>query len=72
MRDREPMIEALGSGHLRRRPIKRSFRRNDLWGGGKPEDRCPRTQNWCFQKKGVVKSVKHFRENKQVFWDMFM
>lgn len=36
---REPMVEALGNGRLRRRQIKTSLRRNDLQRGGKPKDR---------------------------------
>lgn len=48
---RERMVEALGSGHLRRRPIKRSLRRNDLWGGEKPKDAMSQDPKQEFAEK---------------------
>lgn len=64
---REAMVEALGSGHLRSRPIKRSLK--EIICGEEENLRigCPRTQSSSFQKKGVVRSVKHLREVKQGF-----
>lgn len=59
---REPRVEALGSGHFRRRPIKRSLRRNDLQEEENLRIGCLRTQSRSFRKEGVVKSAKHFRE----------
>lgn len=64
---REPMVEAIGSGHLRRRKIKR---RNELQGGQKPKHRVSQDSVQEFPEGRSDRSVKHFREVKKRFQDM--
>lgn len=64
---RELMVEAIGSGHLRRRKIKR---RNELQGGRKPKHRVSQDPMQEFPEGRSDRSVKHFRDVKKGFQDM--
>lgn len=64
---RELMVEDIGSGHLRRKEIKR---RDELQGGRKPKHRLSQDPVQEFPEGRSDRSVKHFGEVKKRFWDV--